>query len=87
MRLYHWSPMAEADDLDGSGLHESIARHDTGRTWTGVPLVAEAPDAGAGLVVIVDIPDDVVRPFEVAEGRYIVPAAVVRPYPAVTTVR
>jgi hypothetical protein len=87
MRLYHWSPMREADDLDASGLHESIARHDTGHTWTGVPLAAEAPDAGPGLVFVVDIPDDVVQPFEVADGRYVVPAAVVRPYPAVAKVR
>lgn len=87
MRLYHWSPMSEADDLNGPGLHESVARHETGRVWTGVPLSSEAPDPGVGLLYVLEIPDDVVGPFEVADGRYMVPAAVVRPYPAVVLER
>jgi hypothetical protein len=79
--------MNEADDVAGAGLHESVARHTTGRDWTGVPLTASVPDPGVGLLVIVQIPSDVVRPFRVAEGRYVVPPGVLRPYPAVTTIR
>jgi hypothetical protein len=85
MRLYHWSPMTEVDDVTGTGRHEAVARHDVGRDWIGVPLTAEAPDAGVGLLVVLEIPADVVRPHEVAAGRYLVPAAVVRSYPAAVT--
>ena len=84
MRLYHWSPMQEGDAQDET-IHESIALHDTGRQWTGVPLSAEAPEPGAGLVVILDVPRDIVGPFEVAPGRFVVPVGVIRPYPAVPT--
>jgi hypothetical protein len=79
--------MNEADGVAGAGLHESVARLATGRDWTGVPLAASAPDPGVGLLVIVEIPSDVVRPFQVAEGRYVVPSGVLRPYPAVPTIR
>ena len=84
MRLYHWSPMHEADGRDDA-IHESVALHDVGRQWTGVPLSSQAPKPGAGLVVVLDIPHDIVEPFEVAPGRYLVPASVIRPYPAVPT--
>jgi hypothetical protein len=75
--------MSETDtDTAGADLHEPVARLETGREWTGVPLTEERPKPGVGLLVTLEIPREVARPYEVAAGRYLIPASVVRPYPA-----
>jgi len=54
----------------------------TRRTFTGVPLSVEPPTAGSAAYSSVDIPREIVEPFRVRAGRYLVPASVVRAYKA-----
>ena len=79
MRLYHWS---DPEDLDRMLLTARVVDPEAEggrRTFTGVPLSADPPRAGvAGAEV--DIPREIVEPFRVRTGRYLVPASVVRAY-------
>ena len=77
MRLYHWfDPQdrilltARIADPAGSGDR---------RTLTGVPLSVDPPHAGDQAPAI-DIPREIVEPFRIRSGRYLVPASVVRAY-------
>ena len=82
MRLYHWS---DPEDMDRTLMTARVLDPDAGgtrRTFTGVPLSVEPPTAGSAAYASVDIPREIVEPFRVRAGRYLVPASVVRAYKA-----
>ena len=82
MRLYHW---ADPQDSDRMLLTARIADQDDAagrRTFTGVPLSADPPPPGSEEHTAVDIPSEIIEPFRVRPGRYLVPASVVRAYQA-----
>ena len=47
-----------------------------------MPLSVEPPTASPAAYSSVDIPREIVEPFRVRAGRYLVPASVVRAYKA-----
>jgi len=78
VRLYHWS---DPQDLDRMLLTARVVDAEgSRRTFTGVPLSADPPHAGVEGHAAVDIPREIVEPFRVRAGRYLVPASVVRAY-------
>ncbi len=82
MRLYHWS---DPEDMDRMLLTAQVIDPDANgvrRTFTGVPLSVEPPAASPAAYASVDIPREIVEPFRVRAGRYLVPASVVRAYKA-----
>jgi hypothetical protein len=82
MRLYPWT---DPQDSDRMLLTARIANPDEAagrRTFTGVPLSADPPPNGGEEHTAVDIPSEIIEPFRVRPGRYLVPPSVVRAYQA-----
>lgn len=80
MRLYHWSDPEDLDRMLLTARIDDPQAEGGRRTFTGVPLAADPPRAGVEGHAEVDIPREIVEPFRVRTGRYLVPASVVRAY-------
>ncbi len=82
MRLYHWSDRQEMERMPTRAHHPGSCGESSGRTFTVVLLSVDPPRAVPETATEVAIPRGIVEPFRVREGRYLVPASVVRAYRA-----
>jgi hypothetical protein len=80
VRLYHWSDPEDLDRMLLTARFVDPEAEGGRRTFTGVPLSADPPHADVDGHAEVDIPREIVEPFRVRTGRYLVPASVVRAY-------
>jgi hypothetical protein len=82
MRLYLWTDPQESDRILLTARLTDPDDVAGQRTFSGVALSADPPQTGSEEHTAVDIPSEIIEPFRVRPGRYLVPPSVVRAYQA-----